>query len=436
MRFNLILLLIVLTGGCAAALIIAQLNDDAMIANVMAYVIAALCIIIIFLFCRNVIRPMRAIHNGLYLLDEQDFSSRLAPVGQREADRIVDMFNRMMASLKEERLTLREQNHLLDLLIDVSPMGIMILGPKGSIAHLNHAAATFLGYTRTEDVSGRELSALDSSLGKVIAKLKPNETVTARLDNSSIYRCSRLAFMDKGYPHPFILIEALTDEVMLAERKSYEKVIRLIAHEVNNSMAGISSMLDTITMFAAEDGRSETETEALRSCAQRCKSLSQFITAYSDIVKIPDPSPVRINLNIFVGKLSVLLESICENIGTRLSINLAHEDIYVRIDPVLFEQVLINIVKNAAESAAETHGNVSVETTASPSSLIVTDSGTGITAEISEKLFSPFFSTKPQGQGLGLLFVRDVLRKHNCLFSLRTAPDHLTRFTIHFPDNM
>ena len=195
-------------------------------------------------------------------------------------------------------------------------------------------------------------------------------------------------------------------------------------------------MLDTITMFATEDGRSEAETDALRSCAQRCKSLSQFITSYSDVVKIPEPSPVRTNLKLFIGKLNVLLESICENSSARLRINLAHEDIYVSIDPVLFEQVLINIVKNAAESASQTCGCVSVETSVTPPTLTVTDNGAGISAEVSERLFSPFFSTKPQGQGLGLLFVRDVLRKHNCRFSLRTYPDRLTRFTIQFPGHM
>lgn len=437
MRFNLILSLIVLMTVCAATVIFALFYGYIKVVYVSSFIMAVLCIILIYLFLRNIIRPIRTINNGLDLLHEQDFSSRLVPVGQRETDRIVDMFNRMMSSLKEERLTLREQNHLLDLLIEVSPMGIIMLSSAGSISHINHGAATFLGYARPEDANGQELSMLDSSLGKVLARLKPKETVTARLDNSSIYRCSRLAFLDKGYPHPFILIEALTEEVMMAERKSYEKVIRLIAHEVNNSMAGISSMLDTITMFASEDsGHSESETDALRSCAQRCKSLSQFITSYSDVVKIPEPSPVRTDLNQFVVKLSVLLESICENSSVELRINLSPEEICVSIDPVLFEQVLINIVKNAAESASVTHGYVAIETIATPPSLIVTDSGTGISAEVAERLFTPFFSTKPQGQGIGLLFVRDVLRKHNCRFSLRTDPDHLTRFTIHFADNM
>lgn len=437
MRFNLILLLMVLMALCASAVVIALLKGHITAATLSAVIMVLLCAVLIVVFLRNIMRPIRSINHGLYLLYEQDFSSRLAPVGQREADRIVDMFNRMMSSLKEERLTLREQNHLLDLLIEVSPMGIMILDPAdGSISLLNEAAASFLGYACPDELRGLELSAIDSSLGKVLAGLHLNETVTTRLDTSSIYRCSLLAFMDKGYHHPYILIEALTDEVMLAERKSYEKIIRLISHEVNNSMAGISSMLDTMTMFADGDGRNESEADALRSCSQRCKSLSQFITTYADVVKIPDASPVRTDLNRFIGKMSVLLDSICENSGTELRIRPGDDEVYVNIDPVLFEQVMINIVKNAAESASETHGYVAVETTSTPRGIIVTDNGPGITPEVSSRLFSPFFSTKPQGQGIGLLFVRDVLRKHDCRFSLRTDPDSLTRFTIQFSDRV
>ena len=438
MRLNLILLLIVLMALCAASVVIALLKDHIMAANVSGVIMVVLCALLIIIFMRNIMRPIRTINNGLYLLYEQDFSSRLAPVGHRETDRIIEMFNSMMTSLKEERLKLREQNHLLDLLIEVSPMGIIMLNPAdGTISHLNNAAANFLGYERREELDRCSLDALDCSLGKVIAGLRLNDSVTTRLENSSIYRCSRLAFMDNGYQHPYILIEALTDEVMLAERKSYEKIIRLIAHEVNNSMAGITSMLDTITMFDTADGsRSETEIDALISCSQRCKSLSKFITSYSDVVKIPEPTPVRTDINAFVSKLSVLLESICENYGIELRLLPTPVDVYARIDTVLFEQVLINIVKNAAESATMTQGYVSVETTSSPAGLVVTDSGAGIPADVAPRLFSPFFSTKPQGQGIGLLFVRDVLRKHACLFSLRTEPDGLTRFTIHFNDRM
>lgn len=434
MKFQSVILLTSLAGICGLTAACTGLNGHTLTAIILSGGAAILCAVLAVMLYRQVIRPINRINNGLCLLQEQDFSSRLAPIGQREADHIIGMFNRMMATLKEERLKVREQNQLLDLLLEVSPMGVMLLGPSDRITHYNNAAATYLGYDKGKMPEGLELNRLESRLGLVIAELKPNETITTRLDDSMIFRCSRLSFMDKGYAHPYILIEALTEEVMQAERKSYEKVIRLIAHEVNNSMAGISSMLDTITMYAEEEGRDESETEALRACAQRCKSLSRFITSYSDVVKIPEITPVPTELNIFVHKMDVVLESICAHYGARIMIQNNFEEIFVNIDPVLIEQVLINIVKNAAESASANEGTVTVLTKSNPASIIVLDSGPGISPEVSSRLFSPFFSTKPQGQGLGLLFVRDVLRKHGCRFSLRTDPDGMTRFTIIFPD--
>lgn len=108
-------------------------------------------------FYRKVVKPLDIIGNGMELLREQDFSSRLTPVGQKEADRIVLVFNRMMEQLKDERLRLREQNHFLDLLVSASPMGVVILTLDGHISMLNAAALRFLDYSSAEEVRGLSL---------------------------------------------------------------------------------------------------------------------------------------------------------------------------------------------------------------------------------------------------------------------------------------
>ena len=196
-------------------------------------------------FYRKVVKPLDIIGNGMELLREQDFSSRLTPVGQKEADRIVLVFNRMMEQLKDERLRLREQNHFLDLLVSASPMGVVILTLDGHISMLNAAALRFLDYSSAEEVRGRLLCELASPLAEEIERIPKDTTETIRLSDSMIYRCSRLSFVDRGFSHPFILVESLTSEVVKAEKKAYEKVIRMIAHEVNNTTAGITSTLDT-----------------------------------------------------------------------------------------------------------------------------------------------------------------------------------------------
>ena len=393
--------------------------------------IISFCLIYLVYFYNKVIKPLNSIAGGMDLLRAQDFSSRLAPVGQQEADRIVQVFNRMMDQLKEERLRLREQNHFLDLLINVSPMGVVILTFDERIAMANKAALAFLGETSEKDILGKTMTLLSGDLAEELSRLTKDTTETIRLNDSHIYRCSRLSFVDHGFAHPFFLIESLTSEVMKAEKKAYEKVIRMIAHEVNNTVAGTTSALETIddAMQAIED--TDDLREVIKVCIERSFNMSRFITNFADVVKIPEPQTEEVGLNARVEACKIFMENVCQNRNIKLHIELCEENPIVEIDTSLFEQVLINIIKNSAESIGEA-GEITIRTTASPLMLEVCDNGKGISKEVESKLFTPFFSTKPNGQGIGLIFIREVLMKHGCTFSLRTYPDGITRFRIFF----
>ena len=394
--------------------------------------IITLSLIYLVYFYHKVVKPLDTIANGMDLLREQDFSSRLKSVGQLEADRIVDIFNRMMQQLKEERLRLREQNHFLDLLISVSPMGVVILTFDGKVSMANKAALKFLEVDTEEDMLDKGMEDLKTPLAEEMSRLPKDTTETIRLSDSHIYRCSRLSFVDRGFAHPFFLIESLTSEVMKAEKKAYEKVIRMIAHEVNNSVAGITSTLDTVddalqTMDDTDDLR-----EVMKVCIERGYSLSRFITRFADVVKIPEPQLEEVRLNDRISACERFLENICQDHQVDLRMDLCEENPWVKIDTSLFEQVLINMVKNSVESIEE-NGVITLRTSASPVMLEVADTGRGISKEVETKLFTPFFSTKPNGQGIGLIFIREVLMKHGCSFSLRTYEDGITRFRIMFP---
>ena len=382
-------------------------------------------------FYRKVIKPLNSIAGGMDLLRAQDFSSRLAPVGQREADRIVQVFNRMMDQLKEERLRLREQNHFLDLLISVSPMGVIILTLDEKISMTNKAALEFMDEGPEENFIGKSMDELNGTLAEELKRLPKGATETIRLSNSRIYRCSRLSFIDRGFAHPFYLIESLTADVMKAEKKAYEKVIRMIAHEVNNSVAGIASTLDTVNDALQTIDDTEDLQEVMKVCIERSFSMSRFITNFADVVKIPEPQLEEVSLNDRVFACKRFMENVCQSRNIDLQMNLCEENPTVNIDTSLFEQVLINIIKNAAESIGE-KGSITIRTSASPLMLEIGDTGQGISKETETMLFTPFFSTKPNGQGIGLIFIREVLMKHNCNFSLRTYPDGITRFRICF----
>ena len=397
--------------------------------------VTTLSLILLIYFYRKLVTPLNSIANGIDLLREQDFSSRLAKVGQAEADRIVTMFNGMMDQLKNERLRLREQNHFLDLLISVSPMGVVILDFDGRVSMLNAAALHFLGYASQADLTGKRFDALDAPLAEEINRLGKDATDTIRLSDSMIYRCSRLSFVDRGFPHPFILIESLTSEVVKAEKKAYEKVIRMIAHEVNNTTAGITSTLEAVGEALEETDDTGDLREVMKVCVERCFGMSRFITNFANVVKIPDPQLEQVHLNDRVSACKRFMETICRDRDITLHNELCTDNPPVWMDTALFEQVLVNIIKNAAESIGRS-GDIYIRTSASPAMLEVADTGAGISREVEAKLFSPFFSTKPNGQGSGLVFIREVLSKHGCTFSLRTWPDGLTRFRINFPEKV
>lgn len=385
-----------------------------------------------------IVRPLRVFVNGMDLLKAQDFSSRLAKVGFGEADKIVDLFNQMMHQLKRERLSLREQNHFLDLLISISPMGILIMDRDEKIQIANRSATDYLGIKSKEAPVGKRLSELSSPLGKQIASLGKDKTSTVRLSDSMVYRCSSLSFMDNGFPHPFVLIEKLTEEVVMAERRTYEKVIRMMAHEVNNSVGGIVSSIDTVALMLEEESDPGLREMAgiLNLCEERCSLMSKFITSFAAVVKIPDAKLRPDDLNKRLEASTHFLEGMCSGRQVSLRIELTDEPVRVAIDSVLFEQALINIVKNSIEGIESKggEGEIRIQTSANPSRITVTDNGIGISEEVKSHLFTPFYTSKPSGHGLGLILISDVLNKHHCSYSLTTsAEDGLTRFEIEFP---
>jgi len=366
------------------------------------YVTEGFVVLILFYlwyFYRKTIRPYDTLIGGMELVRELDLTTRLAPSGQHETDIIVRTFNDLLGRLRSEHLRLEEQYTFLNLLIDASPMGVIQCDLDGNTTSMNPAA--------------REM--LSPSIEEAIHALPLGEMTTVRIPGGpQLFRISHLSFPDRGYQHPFFLIESLTSEIRLAEKAAYERVIRMIAHEVNNSVAGIIGSL--------------TGDEA-----ERLTALSSFVSRFAEVVKIPQPQLQLCDLSEEVEACRPFLENLCTQAHVHIDFRLTDEAVPVHLDTVLFQQVLINIVKNAVESIGTTQGLVTLEVT-TPATLTITDNGHGIPPAIAKNLFTPFFSTKPQGQGLGLLLIRDILTSHHCTFNLLTDPeDHLTRFTIQFP---
>ncbi len=243
--------------------------------------LSAAALVVAVLFIYSVLTPLRAVENGMYLLREQDFSSRLRPTGQADADKVVELYNRLIDSMKAERLKNLEQNRFLQLVVDASPLGIAICDFGGDIVQTNSAW------------DGMQSPQLD----KAIADVNDGDTATVRLADALIVRISKLWFMDAGFRRRFIIVERLTEEIAAAEKQMFNKIVRTIGHEVNNSLGSVISVLETLQEIHADDA---LEFSTIESSRNSCINLVSFVRGYADIVKLPPASPETVNVGAWI----------------------------------------------------------------------------------------------------------------------------------------
>lgn len=378
--------------------------------HIYIYPLCVIALLSLLMFYRATAMPMRAIRSGMDLLRSQDFASRLRITGQKETDEVVKLYNTVISNIKSERLKNLEQDNFLAKLVEVSPMGIAICSLDGEIERTNPAFD----------------SLASPELLKTLASLPANGQCTIRPEATQVLRCSRLSFMDRGFHRPFYLVERLTDEIVRAETTVFNKVVRTMGHEVNNTLGGVVSVLETLSVFHADD----TETAAaIDSCRTSCINLGAFVKGYSDVVKLPEPESELANLNEFVSETLPFLTEMCPaNIG--IEADLYTPAPFALFDRMLIHRVLVNAVKNSVESIGGANGQIIIRT--APGQLEIIDNGKGISEENARHIFTPFFSTKHADRGLGLMLISDILRRHKASFTLSTGEDKLTRLTINF----
>ncbi len=396
--------------------------------------IALVIFVLLAVLYAKSIRPMRTVIQGLDLLKSQDFNSKLLKVNNSEADVIVNLFNKMFDQLKKETLVAREVNQRLDIFVNSSLMGMILMDTDEQIALINPSAKVLLGYSeRSNEPLGCTIDQIDNSMARELAKMANNSVKVIYRNDGNIYKCTKSHFVASGYNYLFYIMESMTEELMQTERDTYEKVIRMISHEVNNSMAGISSAIDAVIGSLGEvEGVDQDVEHVLTVSSDRCIKLSRFISRFADVVKIPEPTRVKVPVDTFIENCVRMLESLTIDKGIHFSTIYNGQDMEIYVDEVLMEQVMINIIKNAVD-AVSLGDFISIETSCYPCSITVSNNGTPIPQEQEQKLFSPFYSTKPNGQGVGLMLVKEILLKHNCKFELRTHKDLVTRFNIIFP---
>lgn len=379
--------------------------------------------------------PLDLIRTGAELIAEKDFTSKFVEGGQPELDELVIIYNRMIDQLREERLRAQEQHYLLERIAQASPGGIMICDFDGRVVQLNPGARRLLEGAG-DPLFGVKVGEIDHPVARVLAALEPGEARVVAPNIRMRLRCRRGELLDKGFTRNFYLIEEMTEELHASERAAYDKLIRMMSHEVNNSVGAVRSLLDSCRNYAVqlrEDDRDDFM-KALDVASGRVEKLSQFMNGFADVIRIPPPTLRPCDVGELLGDIVTLVRPECEARGVRCEVELDDSLLSVSIDKNQIEQVLLNVIKNAIEAMDGQRGVLSIRSglqLARPF-LAVADTGPGLPDPLSEQIFTPFFSTKRDGRGLGLTLTQEILAQHGFDFALRNRKEGGAEFTIWF----
>lgn len=383
---------------------------------------------------RALFGTLELINTGVQFIEDSDFTSRFRAIGQPEMDRLIGVYNRMADSLRAERARMQEQNFFLDRVLAASPSGVITLDFDGRVAMANPAAQKLLQLPMRE-LQGKKLSALPLPFAQALSALPLGAAQVLPLAGRRRAKCQRSQFMDRGFTRDFLLIEELTEELRQTEKTAYEKIIRLMSHEVNNSVGSANSLLHSCLLYAEqlnEEDRRDFD-QALQVVIARTQHLNQFMRNFADVFRLPSPAKQPCDVRVLLAQVVTLFKGEAAKREINVVWDAAVALAPVALDRQQMEQVFINVFKNALEAIGE-RGTITLQLGQQNQRdcLVIEDTGCGISDSARAHLFTPFFSTKEHGQGIGLTLVQEILDQHGFEFALESKAGEPTRFIIWF----
>jgi signal transduction histidine kinase len=377
----------------------------------------------------RLVHPLRTISNMLAALREDDFSIRAR--GAEPTDplgAVLHELNLLADTLRSQRLDAQEATMLLRAVMAEIDVAIFAFDNNERLVLVNRYGERLLG--RAADVL---LGQRATELGLVDA-LRPNVSGVKDISfpgGSGRWEVRRRKFWQGGQPHGLLVLADVSQPLREQERLAWQRLIRVIGHELNNSLAPIKSIAGSLgtllTRAAPPDDWREDMQRGLAIIASRADGLSRFTSGYAQLARLPAPNRQPTSLGAVVQRVAAL--------DQRLAVALdGGPDVTVTADAAQLEQLLINLVRNAVDAALETGGGVAVGWAIDDDQYVavrVDDEGPGIHS--TANLFVPFFTTKPGGSGIGLVLSRQIAEAHGGTVSLASRPGRGTRATLRLP---
>ena len=353
---------------------------------------------------RPVLSLFRALAGTVVSYREGDFSFGLNWRDNDEVGDLVRAHNELGDVLREQRLGLVQRELLLDTMVQNTPVAMVLVDPSRRIVLGNIAARKLLG--EGHKLEGRDFDALVDSAPDAVREAfdrgGDGMFTVGDADHEDIYHLARRQFRLNGRRHELILLRVLTAELRRQEVQTWKKVIRVISHELNNSLAPIASLAHSGSELLRRGQVAKLPT-ALATIEDRARHLEGFIRDYARFAKLPAPRREPVEWSRFVAQLREQVEF--RNEGAT--------DGIARVDLVQLEQSVINLLKNAHESGSPP-GDVALAIRRLPDAwrLDILDRGTGMNEAVLSNALLPFYSTKRNGTGLGLALAREIAEAH------------------------
>jgi two-component system, NtrC family, nitrogen regulation sensor histidine kinase NtrY len=353
----------------------------------------------------------RALAGTVTSYRDGDFAFSLAWPHNDELGELVTAHNALGDTLRAQRESLVQRELLLDTMVQNTPVAMLLCDPGGHIVYGNLAARKLLGNgRRLEGVLLRVLlEGAPEPLREAIARGGDGLFVVERDDEEEIFYLARSGFRLNGRQHELFVLRHLTVELHRQEVRTWKKVIRVISHELNNSLAPVASLAHSGAELVKRGKHDQLE-KVFATIAERARHLEQFIQGYARFAKLPAPRPEPIPWPELVERLRSQIAFTVD--GTL-------PDAPGRFDPAQLEQALVNLLHNAHESGSKPDDvHLRVRRLPNTVAIEVSDRGAGMTEAVLSNALLPFYSTKRGGTGLGLALVREIAEAHGGRVSL------------------
>ena len=351
-------------------------------------------------------RMTRALNDGVLSIKDRDFSMSVTRATGDELGELVDNYNGLGERLRVERQSLYQRELMLDTVIQTTPLAMVLTNDGDAVLYSNSAARQLFSEGRKLEGArfAHYLDLAPAPLREAIGRGGDTLFTLEIGGEPQVYHVSQRHFLLNAVPHRLLLLKQLTREINSQEVATWKKVIRVIAHELNNSLAPISSLAHSGQILAQSPPEPAQLARVFATIEDRARHLAGFIEGYAQFAKLPKPRLAPVSWEVLLERLRVVVTF--QLVG-------ALPQRAASFDAAQIEQALINLLKNARESGAGTDSiELSVGETARGFSIEVRDRGPGFTQTALEHALVPFYSTKESGTGLGLTLCREIVEAH------------------------